>query len=86
MNTNNHHHQHSTLGFLLIIADLINNEQRDEMLQFLKQALKQIVSNNPLHNVNDRFNRLINDNEFHFGSFVEIRFNYRKKEHDFSII
>lgn len=75
MNTIDHHHQHSTFGFLLIIADLINNEQRDEMLRFLRNALKKIHSHNPLQNINEHFNQLINENEFQAGLFHRIDLN-----------
>ena len=79
MNTTDPHHQASTFGFLLIIADLVNNDQRDEILQFLRNALKTIDANNPLLDVNERFNDLINEKEFQVGEFSP-RLKFKKTE------
>ncbi|CAF1224769.1 unnamed protein product [Rotaria magnacalcarata] len=57
----------STVGFLLIIGEIISNEQRDEICVHLKQAFKKI-DDKKYHEINDLFNNLIHGNEFQADS------------------
>lgn len=53
----------STVGFLLIIGEIIFNEQREEISLDLQRALQQIDSEK-YQNIHDLFNNLIHENEF----------------------
>ena len=65
--TNGDSHQaRSTVGLLLIVGDIISNEQRDEILQHLEQALRH-VDTEKFDDITDFFNDLIQTNEFHAG-------------------
>ncbi|CAF4635849.1 unnamed protein product [Rotaria socialis] len=57
----------STVGFLLIIGEIISNEQRDEICVHLKQAFRKI-DDKKYHGINDLFNNLIRGNEFQADS------------------
>lgn len=58
----------STVGFLLIIGEIISNEQRDEICTSLKKGFKKIDSSK-YHEIIDLFNDLLHENEFQAGLF-----------------
>lgn len=62
----NRHEDKSTLGFLLIIGEIIFNEQREEICRDLQRALQRIDWDKH-EQINDLFNHLIHENEFQPG-------------------
>ncbi|UJR13645.1 hypothetical protein I4U23_000657 [Adineta vaga] len=66
MNDNNEQKQ-TTVGLLLIFGDIISNQQRDEIIVYLKKALKQI-NYNKFSQIEELFNNLISNNEFQTDS------------------
>jgi len=58
----------STVGLLIVFADLISNEQKDEILIYLQKALKRIDSIR-FNQISELCNQLINADEFQPGLF-----------------
>ena len=59
----------TSVGVLLIFGDIISNQQRDEILFYLKKAF-QHIDNHKFNQIQDLFNDLIDDHEFQYGLFV----------------
>jgi hypothetical protein len=64
--TDNSAMKQSTVGFLLIFGEIISNEQRNESLVLLNNALKRVDSHR-LADVETLFDDLIQDAEFQAG-------------------
>ena len=64
----NRHEEKSTVGFLLIIGEIIFNEQREAICLDLQRALQRIDWDKH-QEINDLFNNLIHENEFQPGLF-----------------
>lgn len=63
---NDSEQRQSTVGLLFIFGDIISNSQRDEVVVYLKKALKQINSTK-LNQIEDVFNNLISNDDFQAG-------------------
>ncbi|CAM4785388.1 unnamed protein product [Rotaria magnacalcarata] len=61
----NENNDHNTLsvGVLLIFGDIISNQQRDEIFNYLNKALK-LIDSKQFHEIDNLFNNLINIEEF----------------------
>lgn len=58
----------SSVGLLIVFADLVSNEQKDEILIYLQKALKRIDTNR-FNQISELCNQLINIDEFQSGLF-----------------
>lgn len=65
-NDNNNEHKRSTVGLLLIIADVISTQQRDEVIVALRKALK-LIDHETLSQLEDTFNNLLANDDFQAG-------------------
>ena len=61
----------STIGLLLIFGEIVSNQQRDEMFNYLKKAFK-YIDKNKFNQIENQFNNLIHNDQFQSGLLLFI--------------